>query len=99
MLIPLFDLLKNYENNDFEEDIFHVFYCFLNSTKQISKIFESYFIYFYPIFKNKNKCIFFNLFPLINLFIIYGSSFISTNPNYIQMVIIIKYLFLNLKLN
>ena len=86
-LCPLFELLKDPHQIDFDEDILLLMAEFIKKSKRITNV-ERRLFQFYGLYFKKYNCVFGNLFPTLNYYICYGRDFFSNDAQCLNLVCI-----------
>lgn len=89
-LYPLFELLKDPMQIDFDEDIFLLIAEFIKKSHRISSLQRQVFPYLKFYFE-KYHCVFGNLFSTIHYYIYYGKDFFLADHKCLDLVILFIY--------
>ena len=90
-LLPLYDFMEAPEKITFADEIIGLMSSMIKHLKKVSKI-KWILVSTFPKIFEKNKHMFHELFPAMNLVIVYGTEDLKSEPKLIDMVNLVKYL-------
>lgn len=82
---PLFKYILDY--NIDEEEFIYCLSVFIKAASKVSKEYQVSFFRIIPLFFEKNKRRFFDLFEIINIYIQYAPDMFINDPSFIEMII------------